>query len=273
MIGDADSLHKVAIAEAIATGFVRQIGSEELAVATADVIAPAPLISDDVSALVAAAASTPAPVEIVPIEATGRGVDLATYTAIGMAVFFLFFTIQFGVLGLIEERQAGTMDRLVAAPIRPAAILGGKAMATFLVGLAAMTAVVVGTTYLPLEADWGDPGGVAVVAVVCVLCAMGILALIGSLAHTREQAVNYVTVVAVVFGLVGGAFVPVALASELMEFLSRFTPHRWMIEGFRRLAAGDTLVDIIPILGIVLAIGFVAGLIGVVRFRKEVISS
>jgi ABC-2 type transport system permease protein len=190
-----------------------------------------------------------------------------------MAVFFLFFTIQFGVLGLIAEKETGAMARLVAAPIRPAAILGGKALATFVVGVAATAAIVVGSTYLPLKADWGDPGGVALVALVCVFCAMGILALIGSLAHTAEQAVNYVTVVAVVFGLLGGAFFPAALSGGPVELLSRFTPHRWMIEGFRRLAAGDSIADIVPILGIVLAIGAATGAIGLARFRKEVTSA
>ncbi len=273
VIGHPDAQHKVAIAESIANGFVRQLSSAQLAVATAETITRTPPTPDESAARRATAATTPEPATLMPVEASGRGVDLATYTAIGMAVFFLFFTIQFGVLGLIEERRLGTMGRLVAAPIRPAAILGGKALATFLVGLTAMAAVVVGTTYLPLEADWGDPAGVAVVAIVCVLCVMGILALIGSVARTRDQAVNLVTVVAVVFGLLGGAFFPVALAGGFLEYLSRFTPHRWMIEGFRRLAAGDSIADIVPVLGIVLVIGVVTGAMGLARFRKEVTSA
>ena len=57
-----------------------------------------------------------------------RQLDPVSYLAAGMAVFFLFFIVQYGVTGLLEERQQGTLPRLMAAPIPVAAIHVGKAM-------------------------------------------------------------------------------------------------------------------------------------------------
>jgi ABC-2 type transport system permease protein len=56
----------------------------------------------------------------------------------GLAAFFLLFTVQLGVIGLLEERQQGTLPRLRSAPIGIGAVLGGKAAGSLVVGLASM---------------------------------------------------------------------------------------------------------------------------------------
>ena len=78
------------------------------------------------------------PLVLEGIEAEESGFDVATFFAIGISVFFLFFTVQFGILSLIDERETGTMDRLLAAPIRRQSILLGKVLASFVIGLVAM---------------------------------------------------------------------------------------------------------------------------------------
>ena len=50
-----------------------------------------------------------APVGLQDTSATARLLDTKTYFAAGMAVFFLMFTVQFGVSSLIEERTEGTL--------------------------------------------------------------------------------------------------------------------------------------------------------------------
>ena len=44
--------------------------------------------------------------------------DAATFYAAGMAVFFLFFTVQFGVSSILDERRDGTLARMLVAPVR-----------------------------------------------------------------------------------------------------------------------------------------------------------
>ena len=73
-----------------------------------------------------------------------------------MAVFFLFFTVQFGVTGLLEERNDGTLARLLAAPISRAAILFGKLLTSFALGVISMTVLVAATT--AVRRVVGQPG-------------------------------------------------------------------------------------------------------------------
>src|SRR5690606_17446492 len=113
-----------------------------------------------------------------------------------MAIFFLFFTAQFGVLSLLTERREGTLPRLVAAPIRPWSIVAGKAIGSFALGIVAMAVLVLASSLL-LGASWGDPLGVALLVLAAVIAAMGITALITTMARTEEQAGGWNSIVAV----------------------------------------------------------------------------
>jgi ABC-2 type transport system permease protein len=57
-----------------------------------------------------------------------------------MAVFFLFFTVQFGVLGYLEERRDGTLARLLASPIRAIDVIAAKVVVSLIVGIVSVSA-------------------------------------------------------------------------------------------------------------------------------------
>jgi ABC-2 type transport system permease protein len=140
-----------------------------------------------------------------------------------MAVLFLFFTVQFGVTSLLEERNDGTLARLLAVAISRASILGAKLLTSFLLGVISMTVLAVATTLL-FHAHWGDPLGVAVLVVSATLAATGIMALIATLARNAEQAANWQSVVAVVLGLIGGTFFQVSQAPGILSRLTFAAP-------------------------------------------------
>jgi ABC-2 type transport system permease protein len=81
-----------------------------------------------------------------------------------MAVFFLFFTVHFGVTSLLEERNDGMLARLLAAPVSRVSILGAKLLTSLRLGTVSMTVLAVATTLL-FRAHWGNPLGVAVLVV------------------------------------------------------------------------------------------------------------
>ncbi|MEW6059111.1 MAG: ABC transporter permease [Actinomycetota bacterium] len=196
--------------------------------------------------------------------AENRLFSSTTFYAVGMAVLFVFFTVQFGVRSLLAERETGTLARLLVAPMRPAWVVAGKALASFAVGIASMIALVLASSLL-LGADWGDPIGAALLVVSAVLAAMGITALVATLAKTPAQAEAYVSVVAIVGGMLGGTFFPVSQGPAFLANLSLITPHAWLMRGFQELAGGASALDILPSVGAVLAFAVVLGGIALAR--------
>ncbi|HEX6844112.1 MAG TPA: ABC transporter permease, partial [Actinomycetota bacterium] len=197
-----------------------------------------------------------------------RVASQSTFFAVGMAVFFLFFSVEFGVRGLLEEREDGTLSRLLVAPIRPASVIGGKALASLVVGLVSTVLLVLATTWV-LQAEWGDPLGVALLIVGGVLAAVGVTALVATFAKTTAQAGAMVSIIAVVGGLLGGTFFPI---SQIGPFsVVRFgSPQGWLMEGFTELAYGGSAGDIVvPLLG-VFTIAVVTGGIAWIRANRMV---
>jgi ABC-2 type transport system permease protein len=263
VVGNIDSQISTQVATAIAEGFTANLNAVRLAVATTGATDP-----DEASVLANEAAATTSPIAIGEVEAARRQLDGSTYFIAGLSVFLLMFLVQFGVSGLLEERQTGTMARLLAAPIPWAAIPAAKAITSVVLGLAAMTILAVASTLL-LDADWGNPLGAGALIVAAVFAAVGIMAVVASVAKTPEQAANIQAVVAVVLGMLGGSFFPIAQSGGLLARLAVLTPHYWFIRGLGDLAGGDGPGAALPAVGALAVFAVVVGGIGLVlMFRK-----
>jgi len=244
------------VAYSVAKGFAAELDAVTVAVKTALPPDYEPT-AQEAGTLAQEAAATVNPISIADISAATRQLDATTQMTAGMAVFFLFFSIQFGVAGLLEERRLGTMPRLLAAPLRRRDLIVGKAIGSFVLGLVSMVVLVVATTLL-LGADWGHPLGVAALIVAGVFSAMGILAIVAAVARTQEQAANAGAVIAMVLGLLGGTFFPVSRVGGLLSRLTYITPHAWFMRGLGDLAGGG-VAAVWPSVIALLAFGLVAG--------------
>ena len=264
VIANPDQAIGAQVGRAMAEGFAGEVNSVRLSVATALALG-----ADDPGALAASASVEPAPIVLASGQTEGRGFDFATFYATGIAVFFLFFTVQFGVLSIIEERETGTMPRLLVAPISKQSILVGKLTASFLMGVASTVVLWIATTLL-MGAEWGSSIGVLILIVAGVAAAMGLTAAISSFTTTAEQAGAITAFIVVVFGVLGGVFFPVTRVSGAFVVVSRITPHFWLMDGFQRLSAGEGIVDILPALGAILLFAVVLGGIGLARARDLV---
>ena len=265
VIASPDSSIGALVGASLARSFASDLNAVGLSVAVTG--GPADGAAD--AATVARARAVPPAAEIRPADAQDQAASQSTFFAIGMAVFFLFFAVEFGVRGLLEEREEGTLARLLAAPIRPTSVIGGKALASFAMGLVSTVSLVVATTWL-LDATWGRPAGVALMVVSGVLAAVGVMALVATLATTTAQAGSYVSIVAVVGGLLGGTFFPISQAGLLgtLRFLS---PQGWLMEGFQRLSFGGSIAEIALPLTAVLGIAVVTGALAWRRARRLVV--
>jgi ABC-2 type transport system permease protein len=266
VIGNVDAPISAEVARFIAEGYTADLNRVRLSVAT--VLAaggPAARSPGRIQALAARAAAAAAPVAVADVSAKSKQLDQKSFFAAGMAVFFLFFTVQFGVTSLLEERNDGTLARLAAAPISRGSILAAKLLTSFMLGVISMFVLVVATSLL-FGASWGDPLGVAVLVVAAILAATGIMALLATFAKDAEQAGNWQAVVAVILGLLGGTFFPVSLAPGILSRLTYVAPQAWFMRGLGDLRGGSLSVIWVPALAM-LAFAAVTSAIAMTRLR------
>lgn len=252
-----------AIVEQIATRFT----GTQIAVAAALASGASPTRAGEIAA---AAAEVVSPVQLVTTGVDNRELDSATYLSAGLLMFFLFFTVSFGVISYLSEQEQGTLPRLLAGPITRVQVISAKVVTSFIVGLVSAAAFMAASSLL-LGAAFGPVVPVALLVVAGVASAVSLVALVTSFARTAEQASNLASIIAIVLGLVGGSFFPVATGPGWLTRVSSLTPHGRFLSGLGDLRAEGTIASVMPSVTGLLLFAVVLGGLGLVlaRTRRE----
>lgn len=198
----------------------------------------------------------------------GEGLNPASRMLAGMAIMFVFFTVSFGVTNLLEERKAGTLTRLLAAPIRREAVLISKGVVAYALGVIATLVLMVAATFL-MGAEWGPWLGVILLVLAAVLTAVGLMAIVAGVAKTAEGAGGAQSIIAVALAMLGGSWFPIA-DGGIMGLLSKFTPHRWFLEGLEELSGARSWTVVVPNILMLLAIAVVTCVPAAVLLQRKV---
>lgn len=160
-------------------------------------------------AQVATEAATAGPAMTVsPGTLSAEQLSPAASTVAGQAGLFLLFTVGFGVLGLISEKEQGTYARLRSMPMNPVLIVAAKALVSFVLGVVA-TAVLLGAGAFFFDVSFGSPWVVGILIVAVVTASTSLMFIVAKLASTAEQAGIAQSILAISLGMAGGAFFPI----------------------------------------------------------------
>ncbi len=197
------------------------------------------------------------------------GISARTQMAVGMATFFLFFAVQFGLLGLLQERREGTLARVLTA-VPAQHVLIAKLAVSFVLGLLSMSVLLIAAQVF-LGAELGAAMGVAVLVLCGVAAATATTALVVGLVSTPEQAAVAQSMVALVLGIVGGSFFSMARSGDVGQIATALTPHHWFLEGMIRLSEGSGWTAVVVPSLVLLAFACVVGVPGVILARRRVV--
>jgi len=254
------------IAQNIARRFAAETDSVRLSVATA-ISAGAGGVPPDEIARRAAQGSIPTSVQEGALGTLGQN-SSSNYFGPAMAIFFVFFTVSFGGLSLLQERRLGTMQRLIAAPMARGQIILGKIISTFIIGVVSLS-IMVASTSLLLGSNWGNPLAVAALILATVLAAMGIMSVVAVFSTSEERAGALSSIVVLALSLLGGNFIPISQAPKIFRTLALFTPNGWALRGFTDLVAdGGGIASVSTHLMVIVGFGLVTGLIALSQTRK-----
>src|SRR5258708_1194001 len=214
-------------------------------------------------------------VDSAPNAQAGSGGNLLQYFAPAMAVFFLNFAMAFGAVSIIEEKENGTLQRLLASPTRRMTILAGKLGGTYAKGLIQITDLIIGKSIFvrilgSSSSVWGtNIPALVLLTLIVVAASIGFGTMIAAMAKTRQQAQIYTSAIMIVMGLVGGAFTPGATSGGATALASRFTVNYWGTNAYFTLAQTGDLTSILPNIVVLLGIFVVCFSIGVYLFNRR----
>lgn len=269
IVGSVNATLATQVLQSIVSSFGSSVEGVQLAVSTV-MAAGGGSGAGDPAAIAQEAQAMAAPVTIATANTKDRVATSNTYYAASMAVLFVFFAAQFGVVSLLAERRAGTLARLLASPIAARTVLLGKLLVSIVLGVVSMSIIAVVTSLL-LGARWGDPLAVAALILTTVLAASGIALVIVGFARTEDAAAGLTGIVAMVLAVLGGSFFPLSGAPEALATLSLATPHAWFLRGIGNLASGEGISAVLPSVAVLGLLGIATCAIGLVRAERAVI--
>ena len=176
----------------------------------------------------------PVSVEVVDVMRTdNRRGSLVSFYAAGIGVMFLLFSSVGGAGGaLLDEAEAGTLERLLSTNLGMTGVLIGKWIFLALVGFAQLTVMFLwGRIVFGLPLFSHVPGfAVMTIATASAAAALGLV--LATLARSRAQLSGFSTILILTMSALGGSMFPRFLMSEGMQKLGLLTFNAWALDGY-----------------------------------------
>ena len=155
-----------------------------------------------------------------------------------LAMFVLMSTVMATAALLADERRSGVLRRLASQPVPMGAAIAGKAASRFLISLAQIALLLVGSRLLfGFRPDPSPFAFLAVAAVFSLGCvALGLL--LGSLFRTPERAAGAAWLTSMLMAALGGAWWPLEVVPNWMRTAAHAFPIAWAMDGFHAITTG-----------------------------------
>lgn len=187
----------------------------------------------------------------------------------GYSVMFLLFTMTGISSSFFEEKQTGIFLRLLSSPVRRGDILWSKYLFSIFMGMVQMlTMFTFGWALFGVEVFHAFGNLLVALLIVSAACT-GVGMLITSVSKTPAQANGIGTLVIIAMSAIGGAWFPVSMMAESVQIFSRLTVVYWSVEAMMRIMFEEkTLIQVLPVFGVLILIAAVAIGLSLWRFQK-----
>lgn len=146
-------------------------------------------------------------------------------------------------IGLVREREAGTLEQLAVMPLRPFAIILGKILPYFFMALFDIVLITFVATKLfevPFE---GSIWRFAVVAVLFLFVVLGLGILISSISQTTGQAIQLAIMTVLPQTLLSGLIFPLDAMAVGVRWISYILPLTWFNNAAQGIMLRATSLD------------------------------
>ena len=187
----------------------------------------------------------------------------------GFSLMFVLLAVIFGTsMSMHDEREWGTLPRLLVAPGGFTRILLGKLGARFVIGVGQMLVLLLWGHWVYGVSLGSSPSAILLITAATVFTVVSVGMLVAGLAGSREQTFPLGLSFVMVFSGLGGLWWPQSMQPEWMGWISPVVFTSWAMRGLNDLilrhgGLGDVLVPA----GVLLAYGMTTLSLGLLVFR------
>jgi ABC-2 type transport system permease protein len=198
--------------------------------------------------------------------ATIAGFSISDKTTLDMAApgilatLILFFGFLITGISFLRERTQGTLERLMASPMSRMDIVAGYLLGLLVFALIQTLIMFFYMVYVIGINYRGDLWQILIFQVLIGINAVSLGTFFSAFARNEFQMVQFIPIVIIPQVFTSGLFIPVSQLPVVLEWISKFLPLTYGVEGIKALMLqGQSLLDIGKDVGILAA--FAVGLL------------
>jgi ABC-2 type transport system permease protein len=197
----------------------------------------APVLQAVQDALTSLAAASPSAIRFQPKVSYlygGPDLDQLDYFGaafIGLILFFLVFVVT--IVSFLRERSQGTLERLMASPLRRGEIVVGYMLGFTVLALVQAVEVLLFSLYVLKVHNQGNVLLIFGFEILMALSAVNLGIFQSMFARTEFQAVQFIPLVIVPQVLLSGILFPVSTEPEPLQYVSDVLPLTYAVNGLR----------------------------------------
>ena len=188
---------------------------------------------------------------------------------IGFVVFFFVFLIS--GMALLKERTSGTLERLLATPVKRSEIVYGYMLSYGLIAILQTAVVVLAAIWLLDVEVVGNLFNVIIVNVVLALVALAFGILLSTLAKSEFQMMQFIPLV-IMPQLFFSGIIPLSSMGDWAQTVGKFLPLTYSGDAMSQIILyGRGIGDVLPNIGVLLiflVILTILNIIGLRSYRK-----
>lgn len=204
----------------------------------------------------------------------GADYSLLDYLAPVLIAFFAFFFIfLLSAVSFLRERTTGTLERLMATPLRRGELVLGYLAGFSFFALLQAIVILLFTVFVLQVRYRGNLATIFIVEAVLVVGAVSLGLLVSAAARNELQAVQFVPIVLLPQVFLSGLLIPVDQLPDYLRPISALLPLTYANEALRAvMIKGYELADplVLRDIGVLLAFGLVMAAGAVASIRREV---
>jgi ABC-2 type transport system permease protein len=193
-----------------------------------------------------------------------------TRTVGGWAMMFLLFSLTAASTSLFEEKQEGTLKRLLCMPVNRTQILWSKYIYAIIIGIVQLLVLFIFSWVFFDVEIWANFFNLLIVIFASAAVAFGML--ITSFVSSLSQANGISTLLILIMSAVGGSWFPTSILPNWMQLISKATITYWSVEAFlqvlwRHCSFSGIALNVV----ILLLIAVLVNSYALIRFKKGMI--
>jgi ABC-2 type transport system permease protein len=189
----------------------------------------------------------------------------------GTAILMLLFSVAGVGTSILEEKENGTINRLLYSPLKGSTILYGKMLFAFFISILQLTAMFL-FAWLIFNMDLSVNIPALILMIIATAFAVSSLGIfLAAVAKTRQQAQNLSTIIILIMSAIGGSMIPLFIMPALLQKIALLSVNYWGIQGFYDIFWRSLpLETILPKILILLSIGITMTLASIWLFKKRI---